>query len=166
MPHVTYFAASSLDGRIAGPNDDLGFLDLFEGTFPDGPYNMWALIAGFDSLVMGATTFRVIQDRIEAGVHETWPYGDRPAWVVTHARELPGVSGARDVRPFSGDVRRLMERWGGRRSGGLGWWAGAISPASFSTRILSTRSFWESLRPCSGADRPLPKVSSLSANSA
>jgi dihydrofolate reductase len=108
MPHVTYFGAVSLDGRLAGPGDDLAFLDLFEGTFPDGPYHMEIVIAGFDSLVMGATTFRVIRERIAAGLHPTWPYGDRPAWVATHAPELPRVPDAPDLRPFAGDVRQLV----------------------------------------------------------
>jgi dihydrofolate reductase len=108
MPHVTYFGAVSLDGRLAGPGDDLAFLDLFEGTFPDGPYHMEIVIAGFDSLVMGATTFRVIRERIAAGLHPTWPYGDRPAWVATHAPELPHVPDAPDLRPFAGDVRQLV----------------------------------------------------------
>ena len=110
MPHVTYFVGASLDGRLAGPGDDLAFLDLFAGTFPDGPYHMETVIAGFDSLVMGASTFRVIRDRIATGLHPTWPYGDRPAWIATHAPGLPAVPGAPDLRPFAGDVRRPVAR--------------------------------------------------------
>jgi dihydrofolate reductase len=108
MPHVTYFAGASLDGRLAGPGDDLAFLDLFEGTFPDGPYHMETVIAGFDSLVMDASTFRVIRDRIATGLHPTWPYGERPTWIATHAPELPPVPDASDLRPFAGDVRQLV----------------------------------------------------------
>jgi dihydrofolate reductase len=110
MPHVTYFVGASLDGRIAGPGDDLAFLDPFEGTFPGGPYHMETVIAGFDSLVMGASTFRVIRDRIATGLHPTWPYGERPAWVVTHAPELPPVPDAPNLRTFAGDVRQLVAR--------------------------------------------------------
>jgi dihydrofolate reductase len=108
MPHVTCFAGAGLDGRLAGPDDDLAFLDLFEGTFPDGPYHMETVIAGFDSLVMGAVTFRVIRDRIATGLHPTWPYGGRPAWVATHAPELPPVPDAPELRTFAGDVRQLV----------------------------------------------------------
>lgn len=119
MAHVTYFAAITLDGRIAGPSDDLAFLDTFEGTFPDGPYAMATLIAGYDSLVMGSTTFRVIRQRIEAGLHETWPYGGRPAWVLTRAGALPPVRDAAGLRAFAGDVRELkaqLDRHGVERT--------------------------------------------------
>ena len=165
MPHVTYFVGASLDGRLAGPGDDLAFLDLFAGTFPDGPYHMETVIAGFDSLVMGASTFRVIRDRIATGLHPTWPYGDRPAWIATHAPGLPAVPGAPDLRPFAGDVRRLVARIDPALT--RTWLVGGGDLAGSSSRpTLSTRSSWASPLPCSGTGRRWPKACSRSALSA
>lgn len=109
MPQVTYFVGISVDGRIAAPDDDLAFLDLFDGTFKDGPYAMETVIAGFDSLVMGAATFRVVRDRIDAGLHACWPYGETPTWVVTHADRLPAVPGSSRIERHFGEVRPLVE---------------------------------------------------------
>ena len=71
MLHLTCFVGALLDGRPAGPGDDLAFLDLFENTFPDSPYHMARVIAGFDSLAMGAATFRIIRDRTATGLQPT-----------------------------------------------------------------------------------------------
>jgi dihydrofolate reductase len=135
MSHVTYFAAMSLDGRIAGPNNDLTFLNTLKGAFPDGEYNVWTVIDGFDSIIVGATTFRVIVHEIEEGKYERWPYGDKPVWVMTHARELPQVRGATNLRLFSGDPQEACRRSPGSTCRGRGYWEEAISPASFSMPI-------------------------------
>lgn len=120
MTRIVYFAAVSLDGRIAGPDDDLAFLDTFEGTFTEGTYNMHAVIAGFDALIMGATTFRVVLERIASGLHPQWPYGRTPAWIVTHAPDLPPVPGESNLHRFAGDVRELVAQVG--RSGAERTW--------------------------------------------
>jgi riboflavin biosynthesis pyrimidine reductase len=115
MPHVTYFVATSLDGRIAGPGDDLAFLDLFAGTFADGPYNMDRLIAGFDSLVMGAASYRFIAGHVGKGGRERWPYGDTPAWVLSSAPTLPAIPGAEAVIQARGDIAAVMADIAARR---------------------------------------------------
>jgi dihydrofolate reductase len=119
MPHIIYFAAISLDGRLAGAGDDLAFLGTLDGGFRGTEYDMERLIAGFDSLVMGAATFRVIRERIAAGLHPQWPYGDRPSWIVTHAAELAPVPGPSALRRFFGNARELLaevETSGARRT--------------------------------------------------
>jgi dihydrofolate reductase len=92
MPHVVYYAALALDGRISGPEDDLAFLATLEGA--GGSYEEF--FAGVDSLVMGGHTWRFVVR------HGSWPYGDRPAWIVTR-RPLEPLDGAR-VEAFAGDV--------------------------------------------------------------
>ncbi|MFO1067544.1 MAG: dihydrofolate reductase family protein [Geminicoccaceae bacterium] len=109
MPHVTYFVAASLDGRIAGPGDDLAFLELFAGTFADGPYNMSRLIAGFDSLVMGAATYRFIAGHVGDGSRERWPYGETPTWVLSRAPALPPIPGAEAVIHARGDIAAVVD---------------------------------------------------------
>jgi dihydrofolate reductase len=96
---IVYYAAASLDGRIAGPeHHELTFLR----TLSDGPagYGYDEFFAGVDGLVMGASSWEFV-------ARQSWPYGDRPTWVVTHSDELAPVEGAK-VQRFSGDVRELV----------------------------------------------------------
>ena len=98
---VVYYAAVSLDGRIAGPGDDLTFLETLAGA--DVGYQKF--FADVDSLIIGARTWRFI------AAHGSWPYEDRPAWVVTHAVDPVPLEGAA-VEPFAGDLGELVEMIG------------------------------------------------------
>ena len=95
---VAYYVAMSLDGRIAGPDHDLAFLQ----TLPGGPggYGYDEFIAGVDGLVVGAGSWDFMKDY-------PWSYGERPVWVVTHREDVPAVEGA-DMRVFSGEVAELV----------------------------------------------------------
>jgi dihydrofolate reductase len=101
---TTYYTATSLDGFIADPHDSLEWLFAQTHTEPDDPALRYdGLMARVGALVMGATTYTWIRDRVVAGT-EQWAY-DVPTWVLTH-RDLPGVDGA-DVRFAAGDVAAL-----------------------------------------------------------
>ena len=100
---IVYYAALSLDGRLAGPEDDLAFLDTLAGA--GAGYDEF--FADVDSIIMGARTWRFIVR------HGSWPYGERPTWVVTHARELEALEGA-VVEPFAGDIEELVRTIGER----------------------------------------------------
>lgn len=65
MPtRVVYYAAMSMDGRIAGPGLDLSFLQ----TLARGPAEDYeTFYAGVDSLLVGALTWDFIIE------HESWP---------------------------------------------------------------------------------------------
>ncbi len=104
-PNLVYYAALSLDGRIAGPEHDLSFLETLQGG-PEGDYEEF--FARVDSLVMGAGTWRFLVG------HGSWPYGTTPSWVVTHAERLEELDGAEAVEPFAGDVRELVRLMGER----------------------------------------------------
>jgi dihydrofolate reductase len=95
---VSYYAAMSLDGRIAGPEHDLGFLQTLSGG-PEG-YGYNEFIAGIDGLVVGASSWDFMKDY-------EWTYGDRPLWVLTHREEVPAVEGA-EIHVFAGDVDDLV----------------------------------------------------------
>lgn len=97
VPHLVYYAAVALDGRIAGEEDDLSFLETLKGA--EVGYDEF--FAAVDSLVMGARTWHFVVR------HGSWPYGERPAWVVTNEPRLEPLAGAR-VEPFAGDVRGLL----------------------------------------------------------
>jgi dihydrofolate reductase len=95
---VSYYAAMSLDGRIAGPEHDLGFLQTLSGG-PEG-YGYNEFIAGIDGLVVGASSWDFMKDY-------DWTYGERPLWVLTHREEVPRVEGA-EIHVFAGDVDDLV----------------------------------------------------------
>ena len=96
---LVYYAALSLDGRIAGPDHDLSFLQTLERG-PEGDYE--SFYDGVDSLVMGAGTWEFMVR------HGSWPYAGKPTWVVTHAPELASLAGAEPVERFAGDVAALL----------------------------------------------------------
>ncbi|HSE81778.1 MAG TPA: dihydrofolate reductase family protein [Gaiellaceae bacterium] len=95
---VVYYLAASLDGRIAGPEHDLAFLQTLSGG-PSG-YGYDEFIAEIDGLVVGASSWDFMKDY-------SWTYGDRPVWVVTHRDDAPTIEGAA-MHVFSGDIADLV----------------------------------------------------------
>lgn len=72
---LSYYVAQSRDGFIAGPNGELDWLHAVES--PGEDYGYAAFLAGIDALVMGRVTCQVARS------FGPWPYGERPAWVLT-----------------------------------------------------------------------------------
>ena len=95
---VTYYAALSLDGRIAGEEHDLSFLQ----TLTDAENDYEVFYADVDSLIMGARTWDFMV------AHGSWPYAGKPTWIVTHADELAELPGAEPVEIFAGDLAELV----------------------------------------------------------
>lgn len=115
---VVLHAAVSLDGYLAGPGHDLGFLDDISeaGAVYEEFY------AGVDALVMGRTTYDVVTD-----IAPGWPYPGRPCTVVT-SRPLgdapPEVTADEgdDLARLATGLRRHGRVWvvgGGVLAGGL-----------------------------------------------
>ena len=77
MRRIVAYVASSVDGYIAGPGDDMGWLPEFDGD-ANGFHDFFRDVA---ALVMGRRTF----ERVGEG--GSWPYGDVPAYVLS--RSLP-----------------------------------------------------------------------------
>ena len=101
---ITYYAALSLDGRIAGDGHDLSFLQTLTGAEND--YEVF--YADVDSLLMGARTWDFMV------AHGSWPYTGKPTWVVTHAEKLAEIPGAEPVERFAGDLAELARLIGER----------------------------------------------------
>ncbi len=96
-----YYAASSLDGFIAGPDHSLDWLfqfgDVESSSYPD-------FIREVGALAMGSATYEWILRHLmesEDGSAQPWPYR-LPAWVFT-SRTLTTLPEA-DIRFVSGDV--------------------------------------------------------------
>lgn len=92
---TTYSVASSLDGFVAAPGDDLEWLTQF-GFEPFEEHHD-AFFAGVGAVVMGSTTYEWLLAN-----DDTWAYPTVPAWVFT-SRDLPVPDGA-DVRFVAGSV--------------------------------------------------------------
>ncbi len=95
---ITYYAALSLDGRIAGDEHDLSFLKTLTGAEND--YEVF--YADVDSLIMGARTWDFMV------AHGSWPYAGKPTWIVTHAEELAPLEGADPIERYAGDLAELV----------------------------------------------------------
>jgi dihydrofolate reductase len=98
MPgRVRVFIASSLDGFIAGPDDDLSWLPDPE---PGQDHGYGAFMADIGALLMGRRTFDVVM-----GFGVEWPYGERPVLIATH-RAMPQAPAS--VRAVTGSITELV----------------------------------------------------------
>jgi dihydrofolate reductase len=116
MSKVVYYAAMSLDGYIAKPDDSLDWLLGFERTQPaEGvetvgsgyPKDYEEFYADIGALVSGSVTYEWI---LGHGGH--WPYAGKPYWVMS-SRELPVPEG-QDVR-FNGSFEEMIASAGDRK---------------------------------------------------
>jgi dihydrofolate reductase len=103
-----YYTATSLDGFIAGDDDDLDWLTKYAPPDPPpdlkrdtGSYDEF--YAGVGALIMGSSTYEWVLAHVD-----TWPYPDRPAWVLS-SRDLPSPEGPGDVRIVAAEVADLRE---------------------------------------------------------
>ena len=112
---VRVYMASSLDGYIAGVDDDLSWLEPPESTDVKADGNsdrgdvesasgvsFEAFMSEVGLMLMGRRTYDVV-----CGFGQ-WPYGDMPVWVVTHrALEDPP---APTVTAIGGDISEVIAR--------------------------------------------------------
>jgi dihydrofolate reductase len=104
MGVVVYYTAVSLDGFVAGPGDDLGWLFPHEAE-PGGANDYDAFLAGVGALVMGRTTFDwVIAELARTG--SAWPY-TLPCWVRTR-RALPSLAEDVDIRATAAPAEQVV----------------------------------------------------------
>ena len=92
---VRVYIASSLDGFIAGPNDELDWLPdpTPDVALPDGVLGFEAFMKDIGAMVMGRNTYDVVR-----GLSATWFYGETPVRVATtrpFATDLPTVRAVR-----------------------------------------------------------------------
>ena len=79
---VAVFVATSVDGFIARPNDDLDWLPADGGE----PHGYDEFIAGVDAIVIGRKTFEKVL------TFGAWPYGDKRVVVLSsHPVDLSAV---------------------------------------------------------------------------
>lgn len=83
---VTLYTALSLDGYVAGENDDLAWLDAVAKGGKDGDYGYRAFYGTVDQVVMGRGTWKVCR------TFEPWPYAGKGCVVLTRQKGLSPVA--------------------------------------------------------------------------
>jgi dihydrofolate reductase len=81
---ASVFIATSLDGFIARPNGELDWLPPGGGE----EHGYEAFMATVDALVIGRKTFETVL------AFETWPYGEKPVFVLSTGSLAPAPPGA------------------------------------------------------------------------
>ncbi len=99
---IRVFIAASLDGFIAGPEDDLSWLPAGEGPtgHEEGAVDFAAFMSEVGALLMGRRTYDVV-----CGLGGGWAYGDTPVLVATTRPLEPAVASVRAAR---GTIEELV----------------------------------------------------------
>lgn len=98
MRKLVIYIASSVDGYIAQPNDDLSFLKRVEKEGED--YGYAEFIRNIDTIVLGRTTYDWVSKN--APGH----YGEKRTFVITH-QESPAEG---NVTFYSGNLKELVQK--------------------------------------------------------
>ena len=93
---VILFIAASLDGYIAGPDDDLSWM------FTDADYGFSSFFGDVETLVMGRGTYEVIRSFGE------WPYAEKRTIVVSRSTDVDIDTPQTEL--YSADLPNLVSR--------------------------------------------------------
>ena len=101
MRKITLFIAMSLDGYIAKPNDDLGFLKIVEKEGED--YGYAAFMDTIDTLIIGRRTYNYVLKEIGPSHYDN---GQRDVYVITRT-ERPQIG---RTTFYTGSITELVNR--------------------------------------------------------
>lgn len=101
MRKLFVFIATSLDGYIAKPNDDLSFLKLVEKEGED--YGYAEFTANIDTIILGRKTYDYVLREIGSSHYDN---GKRNVYVITRT-ERPGVG---RTTFYTGNLTELVQR--------------------------------------------------------
>jgi len=96
---LVLYIAVSLDGYIAKPNDDLGFLSIVEQEGQD--YGYAEFIESVDTVIIGRKTYEKV---ISMGYNI--PYPDKDVYIITRTPR-PNLG---SVKFYSGDLKLLVRK--------------------------------------------------------
>jgi dihydrofolate reductase len=102
MSHNTktiLYIAMSVDGYIAGEDDDLSFLSLVEK--PGEDYGYAEFMKGIDTVIMGRRTYDWIITNAPDYIHK-----ERVTYVITHQNNKDTIN----LKFYSGDLKQLLNR--------------------------------------------------------
>lgn len=101
MRKLSLFIATSLDGYIAKPNDDLSFLRLVEKEGED--YGYADFTATVDTIIIGRKTYDYVLKEIGSSYYDN---GQRAVYVITRT-ERPSVG---KTSFYTGNLTELVQR--------------------------------------------------------
>lgn len=101
MRKLSLFIATSLDGYIAKPNDDLSFLKSVEKEGED--YGYAAFIANTETIIIGRKTYDYVLKAIGSSHYDN---GERNVFVITRTQK-PGIG---RTTFYTGDLTELVHR--------------------------------------------------------
>jgi dihydrofolate reductase len=102
---VRVFIACSLDGFIAGPQDDLSWLPE---PLTGDDRGFGAFLESVGALLMGRATYRVVE-----AFPGPWPYGDLPVFVATSNPLTPAAPTVRAVAGAPAELLAQVREVGG-----------------------------------------------------
>lgn len=100
---ASVFVGTSLDGFIARANGDFDFLPPGGGE----PHGYEEFMATVDALVIGRNTFETVLN------FESWPYGEKPVFVLS-TRALPPVPIGAVVERMSAEPAEIVSQLASR----------------------------------------------------
>jgi dihydrofolate reductase len=101
---VILYIATSVDGYIAKPNDDLGFLSLVQKEGED--YGYADFIKKVDTVIMGRKTYDWIMKQVDE-----FPHADKNTYIITRtARPDAGMTVF-----YTGNIKDLVVRLKGEK---------------------------------------------------
>jgi len=101
MRTLTIFIATSLDGYIAKPNDDLSFLKMIEKEGED--YGYAEFTSTIDTIIIGRKTYDWVVKEIGSSHYDN---GERKVYVITRTER----SGVGKTTFYSGKLSELIEK--------------------------------------------------------
>lgn len=101
MRKLILYIATSLDGYIAKPNDDLGFLKIVQKEGED--YGYAEFTANIDTIILGRKTYDWVHNEIGSSYYDN---GDRNVYVITRT-ERPSVG---KTTFYTGNLVELVQQ--------------------------------------------------------
>lgn len=101
MRKLSIYIATSLDGYIAKPNDDLSFLKSVEKEGEDYGYS--AFTATIDTIILGRKTYDWVRKEIGASHYDN---GDKNVYVITRT-EKPDIG---KTKFYTGNLTELVKQ--------------------------------------------------------
>ncbi len=96
---VILYIASSLDGYIAKPNDDLSFLERVQQEGED--YGYGAFIHSIDTVIIGRKTYDWVLTQVPV-----FPHADKECYVITRTGR-PAVG---NTKFYTGNLKALIQQ--------------------------------------------------------
>ncbi|MCC7465954.1 MAG: dihydrofolate reductase [Saprospiraceae bacterium] len=93
------YIATSFDGYIAQPNDDLSFLGLVQKDGED--YGYHDFIQTVDTVILGRKTYDWVMTQVG-----TFPHADKEAYVITRSERPPQGN----TRFYTGNLTELVQQ--------------------------------------------------------